>query len=589
MDIPIHRTRHQGYKQHMYLLAKYLKPQWTRVIGLTVILLSYITLQLVNPQILAHFIDILAEEGSSEHLFWIGILFMGVALLTQGSMVGVTYLSEIVAWTATNALRGDLVEHCLRLDLSFHKKLTPGEWLERIDGDIMMLSRFFSQFIIYLLGSCLLLIGILVVLWVENPWAGSGLSLFAFIALLMLVHLRRIGITAWTGYRQISAKFFGFIGEITAALEDLKANGATNYVMWKFYQYLRQCLRIWQRARFSSTTLWAASVGLFTVGNALALTIGAYLWFKQAASIGTIYLIFHYTNLLIEPIERIREELEQFQEAEASIARILELLQMRTRLHQGGSQRLRTGSGAYSLQFDNVWFRYPDSEAKEWVLRGISFMLPPGQILGLLGHTGSGKSSLSRLLVRLYDPQIGYIRLEGIPHTQIPLTELPNHLSLVTQDVQLFQATVRDNLTLFNPNIQDEQLFFVLDRLGLLDWLHTLPRGLSTILGSQNSGLSAGQAQLLAFARVFLNDPGLVILDEASSRLDPMTEKWVEHATSQLLHGRTGIIIAHRLQTLERVDQILILEQGQILEYGSRIALSEDQNSRYAQLCQMGM
>jgi ATP-binding cassette subfamily B protein/ATP-binding cassette subfamily C protein len=577
----------QGYQQHFHLLAKYLWPQWKWVAALALVLLSHITLQLVNPQILGYFIDTLASGETPDRLVSAGILFMGVALLTQGLMVGVVYLSEIVAWTATNALRVDLVEHCLKLDLSFHKSRTPGEWLERVDGDVTVLSRFFSQFVIHLLGNCILLVGILGVLWRENPSAGLGLSLFSCAALLLLVRLRGMGVAAWGAYRQISADFFGFIGEKVAALEDLRANGATRYVRQKFYQYLRKWIRIWQQARFTSTILWASSVGLFTVANAIALAIGAYLWAEQAASIGSIYLIFHYTNLLVEPIERIREELEQFQEAEASITRIQELLQINSRLPQGGSQQLR--NAALSIRFEDVWFQYPDSEQQEWALQGISFSLPPGQILGLLGRTGSGKSSLSRLLMRLYDPQHGMIYVDGIPLSRTPLGELPQHFSLVTQDVQLFQSTIRNNLTLFNPHIKEEQILAVLDLLGLSEWLHTYPHGLDTLLGSQNSSLSAGQAQLLAFARAFLKDPGVVILDEASSRLDPMTERLVEHATQKLLQGRTGVIIAHRLQTVERADQILILEQGRILEYGSRRILASNKSSRYFQLCRAGL
>lgn len=204
------------------------------------------------------------------------------------------------------------------------------------------------------------------------------------------------------------------------------------------------------------------------------------------------------------------------------------------------------------------------------MLQDISFNLPAGHLLGLLGRTGSGKSSLARLLLRLYDPQSGSICLGGVPINQTSLTDLPQKVGLVTQDVQLFQTTVRNNLTFFNQNISDERVYETLEILGLSAWLHSLPQGLDTNLGPDSSGLSAGQAQLLAFTRVFLKDPGLVILDEASSRLDPMTEKLIEKAVEKLLTGRTGIIIAHRLATIERANQILILEQGQVSEYGQQ-------------------
>jgi ABC-type multidrug transport system fused ATPase/permease subunit len=183
-----------------------------------------------------------------------------------------------------------------------------------------------------------------------------------------------------------------------------------------------------------------------------------------------------------------------------------------------------------------------------------------------------------------YDIQRGQIRLGGIDIAQVPLAELPHHVGFVTQDVQLFQTTVRNNLTFFNPHINDGAILQTLDELGLMPWLETLPQGLDTELGADSGGLSAGQAQLLAFARVFLKDPGLVVLDEASSRLDPLTEQLIERAVDRLLENRTGIIIAHRLKTVERADQILILEQGQVVEYGDRKILLANPTSRFSTL-----
>lgn len=191
-------------------------------------------------------------------------------------------------------------------------------------------------------------------------------------------------------------------------------------------------------------------------------------------------------------------------------------------------------------------------------------------------------------MLRLYDIQQGQICLGGVDISQAALAELPHHIGFVTQDVQLFQTTVRNNLIFFNPHIPDAAILQTLAELGLSPWLEALPQGLDTELGADSGGLSAGQAQLLAFARVFLKDPGLVVLDEASSRLDPLTEQLIEQAVDRLLKNRTGIIIAHRLKTVERADQILILEQGQIVEYGDRNSLASNPNSRFARLLKAG-
>jgi ABC-type multidrug transport system fused ATPase/permease subunit len=223
------------------------------------------------------------------------------------------------------------------------------------------------------------------------------------------------------------------------------------------------------------------------------------------------------------------------------------------------------------------------------VLKDVTFTLAPGTLLGLLGRTGSGKTTLTRLLLRFYDPQSGVIRLGGTNIRDVSLHILRQRIGMVTQEVQLFHASVRDNLTLFDPQIPDARILEVIEELGLGPWYRTLPTGLDTALAPGGSNLSAGEAQLLAFARVFLKDPALVILDEASSRLDPATEQLIGRTTERLVRGRTAILIAHRLATIERVDEILILEDGRVLEHGKREALRDDPTSRFARLRRTGL
>jgi ABC-type multidrug transport system fused ATPase/permease subunit len=214
-------------------------------------------------------------------------------------------------------------------------------------------------------------------------------------------------------------------------------------------------------------------------------------------------------------------------------------------------------------------------------------------VLGLLGRTGSGKTTLTRLLFRLYDPVLGRITLDGDDIRDATLAELRGRIGLVTQEVQLFDASVRDNATLFDPDIPDTRVAEVLTDLGLGDWLSRQPNGLQTVLIA-GGGLSAGEAQLLAFARVFLKDPGLVVLDEASSRLDPASDRLIERALDKLLGGggaprRTAIIIAHKLSTVDRADRIAILDGGRVLETGARAALVADRGSAFAKLLSSGI
>jgi ABC-type multidrug transport system fused ATPase/permease subunit len=287
--------------------------------------------------------------------------------------------------------------------------------------------------------------------------------------------------------------------------------------------------------------------------------------------------------MLRQPLERLSRQMNSLQQATGGIVRVRELLATRPRVVDDG--RATFPRGALSIELDRVSFAY---EA-ETVLRGVSCRVEPGEVLGLLGRTGSGKTTISRLLFRLHDPTEGAVRLGGVDVRQARLDALRERIGLVTQDVQLFQGTLRENVALFDQSVPDARLREVFAELGLDDWLRALPDGLDTPLGAEGRGMSAGEAQLVALARVFLKDPGLVVLDEASSRLDPATERLLEGALTRLLDGRTGVIIAHRLATVERADRVLILENGRVAEFGRRADLAHDPTSRFAQLLRVGM
>ncbi|MGB0386222.1 MAG: ABC transporter ATP-binding protein [Ardenticatenaceae bacterium] len=572
------------FRQYWQLLSQYLKPQWARALLLGVLLLSGIGLQLLNPQIMRYFIDTAVAGGAWQSLMNAALIFFGVALLNQGLSVLNTYFGEYVAWSATNALRLDLLLHCLKLDQSFHHGHTAGELLERIDGDVNALSNFFSRLTVGMLGNILLLLGVLLLLFREDWRVGVSLSFFALLALFMMVRIRQIAIVYWKEGREIIAKVYGFLGEQLTATEDIRANGARGYAIRGFDLMMQKWYPLRRKAILAFTALSGTNIALFALANALAFGLSAYLWYQNMITIGSVYLIFYYTELLRNPMTQIRDQMESLQQAEASIERIKTLFATEPKLKDGAGVPLPTGSLSVSLK--DVSFGYDEEER---VLHDISFELAPGRVLGLLGRTGSGKTTMARLLLRLYDPDQGEICLSGVSLRDAHLNEIRQRVSLVTQEVQLFKATIRENLTFFNPAIRDEQIEEVLAELGLGTWLASQPKGLDTMVEAGGSNLSAGQAQLLAFGRVFLSNPGLVILDEASSRLDPATEQLIERAVSKLLSNRSAIIIAHHLPTVERADDILILEDGHIVEYGARRQLAQDSTSRFYQLLQSGL
>ncbi|HET6781129.1 MAG TPA: ABC transporter ATP-binding protein, partial [bacterium] len=484
-------------------------------------------------------------------------------------------------WTATNLVRADLALHCLRLDLSFHNAKTPGEMIERVDGDVTHLSRFFSQFAVRVFGNLLLLLGVLVMIFRVDRRVGLAYVVFSLFALFALRKLLDLAVPYWKQARQASAILLGFLEERLAGTEDIRSSGATAYVMRRFFQAVREQMEKTRRAWVMGTTMWATTAALLTLGNAMAFGLGSTLYGAGLITFGTVYLLFHYTEMLRWPLEQITREVQELQRASASVSRVGDLFKIRSRTADGSGTLPR---GALAVEFGGVSFAYEE----QLVLRDVTFRLQPGQVLGLLGRTGSGKTTIGRLLIRMYDPSTGMVSLGGADIRGLRLHDLRRRVGMVTQDVQLFHASVRDNLTFFDRTVPDEKILEVLHRLGLDHWYGGLSDGLDTTLSSRG-GLSAGEAQLLAFARIFFKDPGLVVLDEASSRLDPATEMLIERAVSVLLEERTAIIIAHRLKTVRRADGILIIDDGRIQEYGGRAELERDPASRFAGLLQTGL
>jgi len=572
-------------RQYYRLLARYLSPQKRMVSLLGILIVANLMLQLARPQLLRIFVDTATGTRSDYALGVTALAFVIVALLGSALEACSEYVSETVGWTAANKLRGDLAAHCLALDMSFHKAHTPGELIERLDGDVTKLSRFFSQLVIGVFANALLLVGVVIVLFREDYRVGIGLGVFTLSAVGVLTYLRGIAVPYWAATRQLSGKFYGFLAEHLAGTEDIRANGARGYVMFRFFEQLRAWLPAMRKAYVADVSLWGATILTFALGNAIAFGLSAYLWAEGLVTIGAIFMIIQYTELLRWPIEQIRNQMQELQRAGASIARVVSLLEKRSRVVDGHVSALP--SGPLSVELRGTSFSYePDEDP---VLQDITLRLEPGKVLGLLGRTGSGKTTLARLLLRLYDPTDGSVEIGGVSTRDTTLAALRSKVAFVTQDVQLFQATIRDNLTLFDPGVTDNQALAVLSELGLGAWLDSQPLGLDTVLAPGGAGMSAGEAQLLALARCFLMDPGLVVLDEASSRLDPATEHLLERAVTRLLANRTGVIIAHRLETVERADDILILEHGHVIEHGSRVDLLHQPDSRFNALLQTGL
>jgi ABC-type multidrug transport system fused ATPase/permease subunit len=538
------------------------------------LLLGSIGLQLIVPLLLARFIDAAVAREPVAGMVAIGFAFLVAGIINQVLDAGSSYLGADVGWRATNRLREELSDHLLSLDMAFHNETTPGEMIERVDGDVTALSDFISRFLVRLVGAGILLLSVVVVCWIQDLRMGVAVTLYVAAVLGLLVSLRRLAVSAAEQEREVSARLYGFVEERLAGIEDIRALGAGRFTMARFIPVMRDYYVRTSAAWRKRVTVWVSANTAFWAGDALALGIGTWLVVRDAITVGTAYLILQYVQLVRRPIEQVTQELQQLQKAAGGIVRIDRLGKLHSRLPVGDRP---LPPGPLSVEFDRVRFAYEDRP----VLDDVSFRVEPGTVLGLLGRTGGGKTTITRLIARLYDPDQGSVRLGGLDLRRADSASLRKSLGVVTQDVQLFRATVADNLTMFASRPHDE-ILAVLDAAGLGGWIRTL--GLESEIGSGGKGLSAGEQQLLAFARVFLQDPGVVILDEPSSRLDPATENLLAVATERLFSGRTVLIVAHRLETVRTADEIMVVDAGRIVEHGRRERLAGDPDSRYARL-----
>ncbi len=592
-------------RAYLALLTTYLRRHRGRMVLLGLLVAADLAVQLAIPQVLRSVIDGALDGQPVDRLGLLAGIVVAAAIAHQVLAVAATWIAEQVGWRATNDLRADLTRHVLHLDLGFHKQHPPGHLIERVDGDVTALSNFFSAMVVKVVGNGMLIAGIMVLLLRESLLVGGVMTLLLLVGLLVLGRLHVVVVPWWRAHRAIAAETYGQLGEQVDGTEDIAANGARDFMQERFADLLRRWMPLEVRGWTGWALMWSTSEILRIAMLVATFVLGARLLGPTGLTIGTVYLVVHYVEMIGHPLHQIREEMQDLQKAGAAIDRVRGLLERPSALPAAGSTVLP--AGPLSVAFTDVHFAYDDADGGDVdrvdadgtrpdrddphgptpVLHDVSVSVAAGRVLGVLGRTGSGKSTLARLATRLYAPDRGDVAIGGMSIGDV--ANLRERVAMVTQDVQLFRATVRDNLTFFDRGIDDDRLHEAIRLLGLDDWLAGLPHGLDTHLGGQDTGVSAGEAQLLAFTRVFLRDPGLVVLDEASSRLDPATESWLERAIDGLLADRTGIIIAHRLHTLHRADDVAVMEAGRVVEFGDRVALAADPDSRYARLLAAGM
>ncbi|HEV8163616.1 MAG TPA: ABC transporter ATP-binding protein, partial [Actinomycetota bacterium] len=500
------------------MLAATLRPEARSLAGIVAVLVVAMLVRLALPVLLGVFADDALAEAGVDHLTRLAVAYTLAALACNGLDLVVVWRSAHVSWRAGNRLREQLAAHALRLEQAWHGRHSPGQLIERIDGDVEAMGRFFAGIAVHIVGNLVLVVGMVVVATIIDPLTGLVLAVTAVGSAAVMIRLRVAAVAAREDEREVNAQLYGDLEERLGGLEDIRANGGGAYAIHRLHGH---SARWWRAARHASVRgdgAQAMAALVLGVGTAAVLATGVVLQLRGVITVGAVLTLYRYADMLRLPLERIAEQLKEFQKAMAGARRASTMLATEPAIADGPLDGSALGPGALAVDFDAVGFSYDGRTA---ALAGIDLHLAPGTQLGVVGRTGSGKTTLGRLLARFRDAGEGAVRVGGVDARDLKLDALRDRVAVVTQDVELFRASVRDNLTLFGARqASDARLVDLLRRMSLGDWFASLPDGLDTRLDGAH-GLSAGEGQLLAFARAQLADPAVVVLDEASSRLDP--------------------------------------------------------------------
>ena len=579
-------------------LAALLRPDSRRWVGLGLSVALASGLSLAGPLVVRRIIDMAADGAAAEQLTSLALLYLALAIATQLITVVVSWFATVTAWHTTNQIRLQLAGHVLGLDHEFHRRHTPGELIQRVDGDVTSVSDFLGRVVPRVVGAAAMVVGMVAVLAVVDWRLAIGALAYVVLSAGLIVRGRHRAVGEASDEMGAYAQLYGGIEERLTAAEDLRANGAGSHAMWRFIEESAGAMHSSVRRESAFLRLWWAVQGSVAVGSSVSLVAGALLVSNGSISLGTAFLMFQYVLLLERPLEDVVQQLETVQKANGAMVRVIDLLAERPTIIDAGTTC--PAAGPLAIDFDAVSFDYASighsslhhspadtgTSDGDRVLHQISLSIGAGRSVGIVGRTGSGKTTLSRLVVRLVEATHGQVRLGGVAIADIPMVELRRRVALIPQEVELFSGTVRDNVTLFDPDPTDQQVAGALHRVGLSA---LVTGGIHRELGAGGAGLSAGEAQLLALARVWLREPDLVVLDEATARIDPATEVQLETAIAELMRGRTTIVIAHRLSTLRHVDEIVVLDHGIVVEHGTREALAADTSGRFHQLLALAL
>ncbi|MDF1544003.1 MAG: ABC transporter ATP-binding protein [bacterium] len=523
-------------------------------------------LSLVWPVLLKDGIDGPLKENDFNALLILAWWIAGIQIVTVVIQYIMRVWLEIIGQDVMIELKERLFKHILSLDISFFDRNPVGRLMARVESDTESLRLLFTNTVVLIVADMLLLVGLYGVLFWYN-WR---------MAAVLVLSIPVIGILVWIFHKITTHRFLEVrkrMAEVTATLTEF-LHGMSIVQVFHRGDYARGRVFKVNESKFSEDAYVNIAVCLFfnTVFFFEYVKIGLVLILGPAfgMTFGLMIMFLLYIWRSFEPIFRTSEQLSNFQKAVAGAKRIFALLDEKPKL-MDPVRPLPWPGLKKSIRFENVWFSYNDDE--NWVMRDVSFELQVGTSLALVGVTGGGKSTVISLLLRLYDPQEGRITVDGIDIREMAVADLRSHFALVLQDIILFPGDIISNIGLDAAEVTDARIRAAAKTVEADRFIERLPDGYQTEVSEKGSNFSRGERQLLSFARALAVDPDILILDEATSSVDPDTERQIQNSLDTLMEGRTSLVVAHRLATILNANQILVIRRGEIIERGTHTEL----------------
>ena len=548
-------------------LVGYLGPYRLQVAVSLVLLFAGAALELAGPYLTKVALDRAIPDRDARLLGLLVLLYLGSLVLAFAAEYADTLITTWLGQRVMFDLRTEIFAHLQRLSLRYFDRNPVGRLMTRVTNDVEQLNEAFSSGLVTIFGDLFTLLFILVVM-VQLDWR---LALVTFTVLPLVAAatflFRGLIRTAYRDIRVRLARINAFMQEHVSGIRVVQLFGREEPVFRRFQRVNADHLEAHLRSITWYALFFPVIEVLTAVGLALILWYGGGETLRGTLTIGVVAAFLQYTRRFFRPIQDLSEKYNILQGAMAASERIFQLLDTEPEVRDDPGPLHLPAPGRGEIEFRDVWFRY--DEEGEWVLRGVSFVARPGERVAIVGATGAGKTTVISLLMRFYEVTRGEVLFDGVPIRRVPVDELRARIGLVLQDVFLFSEDVASNIRLGAAEIPDERVRAAARRVGLEPFVARLPRGYAQPLGERGTSLSVGERQLVSFARALAFDPLVLVLDEATSSVDSELEARIEQALAELMRGRTSLVIAHRLSTVQGTDQILVLHHGEIRERGT--------------------